>query len=89
MVTQAVAHGGFDRYWLFEPNQAVHTPLRQAAGGKPTEILTDMTDLSPVPDGSVGLAVMIHVLDHLLDPLAMLRSIYAKLKPGGALLTDP
>lgn len=86
VVTEAVARGGFDRYWLFEPNQTVHAPLRQAAGGKPTTILTDMTDLSPVPDGSVGLAVMVHVLDHLLDPLTMLRGIRAKLAPGGALL---
>jgi len=45
-----------------------------------------MTDLSAVPDGSVGLAVMVHVLDHLLDPRAMLAAIRAKLRPDGALL---
>lgn len=86
LVTEAVGHGEFGHFWLFEPNRAVHPQLQQAAGGKPVSILTDMTDLSPVPDGSVGLAVMIHVLDHLLDPLAMLRNIRAKLKPGGRLL---
>lgn len=86
IVTEAVRHGHFDHYWLFEPNRAVHNQLRQAAGGKPTTILNDMTDLSEVPDGSVGLAVVVHVLDHLLDPLAMLRAIRAKLKPGGRLM---
>ncbi len=86
LVTEAVAHGGFERFWLFEPNQSVHGPLQQAAGGRPATILTDMRDLSPVPDGSVGLGVMIHVLDHLLDPLAMLAAIRTKLRPGGALL---
>ena len=86
LVTAAVDHGGFARFWLFEPNQAVHGPLRQATGERPVSILTDMTDLSPVPARSVSLAVMIHVLDHLLDPLAMLRGIHAKLKPGGKLL---
>ena len=29
---------------------------------------------------------MIHVLDHLLDPISMLRQIRAKLKPSGALV---
>jgi hypothetical protein len=29
---------------------------------------------------------MIHVLDHMLDPLAMLRQIRAKLAPGGTLM---
>ncbi len=42
-----------------------------------------MDDLSPVPDGSIGLAVMIHVLDHLLDPAASLEQVRCKLKPGG------
>ena len=36
--------------------------------------------------GTVGLAVMVHVLDHLLDPLAMLSQIRAKLRPGGVLM---
>ena len=45
-----------------------------------------MTDLSAVPDRSVGLAVMVHVLDHLLEPAAMLGQIHAKLRPGGTLL---
>lgn len=86
LVGQAVEHGGFEHFWLFEPNRAVHGSLRTAAGDWPSTILTDMTDLSPVPDGSVSLAVMIHVLDHLLDPLAMLKAVAAKLKPGGRLL---
>jgi SAM-dependent methyltransferase len=45
-----------------------------------------MTDLSPVPDGSIGLAVMVHVLDHLLDPMTMLEQVRAKLRPGGTLM---
>lgn len=75
----------FDRFWLFEPNLSVHAELAEATGGRPTQILSDMTDLSVVPDGSVALAVMVHVLDHLLDPADMLKQIRAKLKPGGRL----
>lgn len=86
IVARAAALGRFDRFWLFEPNRAVHDRLRQATGGRPAQVLTDMTDLSAVPDGSVGLAVMVHVLDHLLDPLAMLSAIRAKLRAGGMLM---
>lgn len=86
VVAEAARHDAFDRFWLFEPNLAIHDALRAASGGRPTVLRADMGDLSPVPDGSVGLAVMVHVLDHLLDPLAMLAEIRAKLRPGGTLM---
>lgn len=86
VVRHAVKDGDFDRLWLFEPNAAVHAKLAAAAGATPHRILSDMTDLSMVPDGSVGLAVMVHVVDHLLDPVAMLAQVRAKLKPGGTLM---
>lgn len=86
IVREAAQRGAFEHFWLFEPNRAIHATLRESAGGRPASLLTDMDDLSPVPDGSVGLAVMVHVLDHLLDPLAMLAQIRAKLRPGGTLL---
>jgi SAM-dependent methyltransferase len=86
IVRPAVAEGRFDRFWLFEPNRAVHAPLAEATAGRPHVISTDMEDLSKVPDGSVGLAVMVQVLDHLLDPGAMLARVRAKLKPDGKLI---
>ncbi|MDT8757226.1 class I SAM-dependent methyltransferase [Sphingomonas psychrotolerans] len=86
IVREAAARGSFEHFWLFEPNRAIHDTLRASAGSRPATLLTEMDDLSPVPDGSIGLAVMVHVLDHLLDPLAMLTQIRAKLRPGGTLL---
>jgi SAM-dependent methyltransferase len=83
IVHHAAQTGTFDKFWLFEPNLAVHGELAKAAGDHPFSIRSDMTDLSAVPDGSVALAVMIHVLDHLLEPRDMLEQIRAKLKPGG------
>lgn len=87
IVEKAARSGNYDNFWLFEPNKAVHDQLARAALCKPHTISTEMSDLSIVPDGSVGLAVMIHVLDHLLEPIAMLEQIRRKLKPGGVLVT--
>ena len=83
---EAERAGDFDHFWLFEPNRAIHPVLRDAVGARPASLLPDMDDLGAVPDGSVGLAVMVHVLDHLLDPLAMLEQIRVKLRPGGTLM---
>lgn len=86
IVGEAARRGAFEHFWLFEPNRAIHDTLRAATGGNPATLLPAMDDLSAVPDGSVGLAVMIHVLDHMLDPVAMLEQIRAKLLPGGTLM---
>lgn len=86
IVREAARHGSFDHFWLFEPNAAVHDQLSAATDGASHTISTAMDDLSEVPDGSVGLAVMIHVLDHVLDPAAMLANVREKLRPDGLLL---
>ena len=86
IVGHAATQAAFDHFWLVEPNRAVHAELAASTAGKPHSILTDLDDLSPVPDGSVGLAVMVHVLDHLLDPMASLANILAKLQPGGRVM---
>jgi SAM-dependent methyltransferase len=82
----AAREGRFDAFWLFEPNRAVHERLAAAVAPHRGHVFAEMTDLSPVPDGSVGLAVMIQVLDHLLDPVPLLRQIRDKLCPGGTLM---
>ena len=79
-------HRAFDQYWFFEPNQAVHDDLAARMADRPHRILTSMDDLSPVPSGTVGLAAMIHVLDHLLDPVPFLRSLHRCMAPEGRLL---
>jgi len=85
LVGFAAAELQFDNFYLFEPNRSVHQDLASATRGKPHTISTDMTDLSAVPDESVALAFMVHVLDHLLDPRAMLEQIRTKLKSNGRL----
>jgi SAM-dependent methyltransferase len=82
----AAREGKFEHFWLFEPNLAVHEQLAASTQGLPHSLSHHMTDLSAVPDGTIGLAVMVHVLDHLIEPLAMLEQVWRKLRPGGALL---
>ena len=83
IVGHAAKDPRFEHFYLFEPNKSVHAELGTAANGKPFTISEDMNDLSAVPDGSAALVVMVHVLDHLLDPKAMLEQIRRKLKAGG------
>jgi len=45
-----------------------------------------MFGFSQIPDQSAGAAVMIQVLDHLLDPVATLSELRAKLLPDAKLL---
>lgn len=87
LVAEAARRGQFEHMWLYEPNCVVHDRLRAAAGANQVSLSAGMADLSEVPSGTIGLAVMVHVLDHLVDPLETLREISSKLRPGGMLAT--
>jgi hypothetical protein len=78
--------GRFNQYWLFEPNRDVLPALNKVMDGKDFHVIHDMFGFSHVPDHSASVAVMIHVLDHLLDPVATLRELRQKLTPGAKLL---
>lgn len=69
--------------YLFEPNREVWPALEQRFGAARCHLSEAMDDYGAVPDGSIGAAAMIHVLDHVLQPLALLRRIATKLMPGG------
>lgn len=81
----AASEGDFGKFWLFEPNKGVHAELARSVQGQLCVISSEMTDLSQVPDNSVGVAVMVHVLDHLVDPAGLLKQTRAKLRPDGVL----
>lgn len=81
-----VREGKYDEYWLFEPNRDVLPTLSKIVEGRKYHVIHDMFGFSHVPDHSASAAVMIHVLDHLLDPVATLRELRQKLKPGAKLL---
>jgi len=75
------------RLFLFEPNRAVWPQLRSACADPARVAISEaMEDLSAVPDRSIGLAVMVHVLDHMMSPVEYLRALERKMTPGGGLL---
>lgn len=46
----------------------------------------DATDFSRFDDGELSVVVALHLVEHLPDPQATIRDIYAKLQPGGLFL---
>lgn len=81
-----VNEGRFNKHWLFEPNRAVWPQLEGLVGKRESLVLSpEMHNFSAVPDGAVDAVVMIHVLDHLLDPLTILRDLRIKMAPGAIL----
>lgn len=81
-----VREGSFDEYWLFEPNKSVKNALQSVVKGFKSHVIHDMTDFSSVPESSIGVVVIIHVMDHLLDPVVTLSELRKKLKPDARLL---
>jgi hypothetical protein len=81
-----VKEGNFSRFWLFEPNQAVHPHLREVLKGKCHTLSAEMMNYREIPDRTLSLAAMVHVLDHLLAPKEALENIRQKMKSGAILL---
>lgn len=71
------------RFRFIEPNRAVHDDLRASVAPLPCDISVDLDRFDHIPDDSAGFAMMVHVLDHLLDPIGHLREIHRCLVPGG------
>lgn len=81
-----VNEGKFKMFWLFEPNKAVKKTLSFVVRNYPSEIVHEMTDFSKVPSHSIDVLIIIHVMDHLIDPYRMLKSLKSKLKDDAKIL---
>src|SRR5262245_3649496 len=75
--------GAFDQFWLYEPNRDVHEPLAGNFRGMRHTIRTSIFRAADALAQSVSTAVMIHVLDHLLEPAQFLREIASSMEPDG------
>ena len=85
LATEAArAVGELDRVVLIEPNVDVHDELKKSGGAVPTTVAPSLGALgAPANADNV---VLIHVLDHLIDPLQYLIELREQLAPDAYLL---
>ena len=81
-----VIEGNYEKYWLLEPNIAVKKDLENVVFGNSSSIIHEMFDFSTIPDNSIDTVVIIHVMDHLIEPVKYLNNMQKKLKKGAKIL---
>jgi 2-polyprenyl-3-methyl-5-hydroxy-6-metoxy-1,4-benzoquinol methylase len=74
-----------DQLFLYEPNHEVHETLKANLANKKYKILTKNYSASDLGAGQLSTAVIIHALDHILDPRHLIRDLHQNLKPGGVI----
>ena len=84
MLFRSCSLGNLDRAILVEPNCSVHEQLRRSVGSLSLDIVQDLGGLKE--PANADNAVLIHVLDHLIDPVAYLKKVKTHMRPGGYLL---
>jgi len=86
IVEEAAKHTKFGKFYIVEPNIDVHQQLKNKLYKHDHRIYKSVDGLDEIEDESLSLVVMIHVLDHLLEPRSILHKIYSKLKVDGKIL---
>jgi hypothetical protein len=81
-----VREGSFTEYWLFEPNRAVQSALENVVKDHKAQVIHEVTDFSAIPDNAASAVVIIHVMDHLLDPVSTLLALKKKLTKDARVL---
>jgi len=81
-----VQEGNFDSFYLFEPNVETHGLLKKATGKHPSKIITENFQSSHILPQKISTAVIIHTLDHVLEPRTLLREMSQCLEKDGVLL---
>jgi SAM-dependent methyltransferase len=76
----------FGHLWLYEPNKDVRAELDSRLAQFPHTVVETPFALTDVRAGSVALAAAVHVLDHVWEPLEVLKGLYEALAPCGRLL---
>ncbi len=80
---QAAAEDGFAELHGIEPNRLA----RVRAQTIPRAVIFDtFYEDATYPESSFDLVSLVHVLDHVYDPRAVLERAYRQLKPGGVLI---
>lgn len=81
-VAEWAAQGRFERWIIVEPDVArlPRTPIPRVSG-----VRADGMDL-PFADGTADTTLSIQVLEHVFDPVAMVREMVRVTRPGGHLV---
>jgi 2-polyprenyl-3-methyl-5-hydroxy-6-metoxy-1,4-benzoquinol methylase len=82
--TQMVARGWKARG--VEPDEAAAVEAARAAGLPSAAITVASAEEANFPDASFDLITLVHVVEHLHNPLAVLRKAHSWLAPGGRLM---
>lgn len=85
-VSFCVQRGRFDHFYLYEPNVETHKSLKKITVGKPTKISTEIFNSSHILAKKISTAVIIHTLDHVLEPRKLLNEISQCLEMNGIIL---
>lgn len=77
---EAARKDGFAEIYGCEPNRIARARASEISGAKISELFYEQWEL---PKAHFDALTLIHVLDHLVDPMSVLRKAYEELKPGG------
>jgi hypothetical protein len=83
---ECIARKRFRHLRLYEPNQSVRGQLQSRLMGAPHTIYERTFTEEDVIPASGALATAIHVLDHVWQPLELLRQLHDSLMAGGRIL---
>lgn len=84
LFTKNLQNYHFSKMWMLEPNKTVWPVLRKNLEDMNLEIVEDLSK-SDIANNSLKSVVMIHVLDHLLNPVDVLNSLRNKMKTGATI----
>jgi SAM-dependent methyltransferase len=79
---EAAKKDGFSEIWGCEPNPIAREQAAKVPGATISDLFYEQWEL---PKGHFDALTLIHVLDHLVDPMCVLRKARSELKPGGIL----
>jgi len=82
----AVQENTYNHFWLFEPKTEVQSALKTILAGRAFDIIPSMLAVDKIPPQTLSAVVMVHVLDHLLEPRKILEQLKSRLLPGATLL---
>jgi SAM-dependent methyltransferase len=76
------------RGWEVEGIEPNHNSARYAKEELSIPTITTILEQAGIPGESVDAVVMLHVIEHIPDPVGTLREIFRVLKPGGHLVLE-